>query len=59
MAGGVAGIRTAEYTKQCGRTRSPVFCREVSELETVRIFTRLSHLNFSIDTHFYRSGRAR
>jgi glycine dehydrogenase subunit 2 len=29
---------------------------EVSELETVRHFTRLSHLNFSIDTHFYPLG---
>jgi len=29
---------------------------EVSELETVRHFTRLSQLNFSIDTHFYPLG---
>jgi glycine dehydrogenase subunit 2 len=28
----------------------------VSELETVRHFTRLSQLNFSIDTHFYPLG---
>ena len=26
---------------------------EVSELQVVRHFTRLSQLNFSIDTHFY------
>jgi len=26
---------------------------EVSELQTVRHFTRLSQRNFSIDTHFY------
>ena len=29
---------------------------EVSELEVVRHFTRLSQLNFSIDTHFYPLG---
>ena len=29
---------------------------EVSELDTVRHFTRLSQLNFSIDTHFYPLG---
>ncbi len=29
---------------------------EVSELEAVRHFTRLSQLNFSIDTHFYPLG---
>jgi len=29
---------------------------EVSELQTVRHYTRLSRLNFSIDTHFYPLG---
>src|SRR5689334_24236578 len=29
---------------------------EVSELEAVRHYTRLSQLNFSIDTHFYPLG---
>lgn len=29
---------------------------EVSELDVVRHYTRLSHLNFSIDTHFYPLG---
>ncbi len=29
---------------------------ELSELQTVRHFTRLSQLNFSIDTHFYPLG---
>ena len=29
---------------------------EVSELDVVRHFTRLSQLNFSIDTHFYPLG---
>jgi glycine dehydrogenase subunit 2 len=37
------------------RTRPPAL-PEVSELETVRHFTRLSQLNFSIDTHFYPLG---
>jgi len=38
------------------RTRAAA---EVSELQAVRHFTRLSQLNFSIDTHFYPLGRAR
>src|SRR6185503_20289157 len=29
---------------------------ELSEIEVVRHFTRLSQLNFSIDTHFYPLG---
>ncbi|HYK25941.1 MAG TPA: hypothetical protein VEV18_06760, partial [Steroidobacteraceae bacterium] len=29
---------------------------EVSELDVVRHYTRLSQLNFSIDTHFYPLG---
>jgi glycine dehydrogenase subunit 2 len=37
------------------RTRAPGL-PEVSELEAVRHFTRLSQLNFSIDTHFYPLG---
>ena len=37
------------------RTARPLL-PEVSELETVRHFTRLSQLNFSIDTHFYPLG---
>jgi glycine cleavage system P protein (glycine dehydrogenase) subunit 2 len=36
--------------------RSPPLLPEVSELQTVRHFTRLSQLNFSIDTHFYPLG---
>src|SRR5947207_3454977 len=46
---------TADLPQQLRRTRRPVL-PEVSELETVRHFTRLSHLNFSIDTHFYQLG---
>ena len=37
------------------RTSKPLL-PEVGELETVRHFTRLSQLNFSIDTHFYPLG---
>jgi len=38
------------------RRKTPPRLPEVSELETVRHFTRLSKLNFSIDTHFYPLG---
>ena len=38
------------------RRRSKPLLPEVSELEAVRHFTRLSQLNFSIDTHFYPLG---
>ncbi|MEJ2514985.1 MAG: aminomethyl-transferring glycine dehydrogenase subunit GcvPB [Gammaproteobacteria bacterium] len=38
------------------RRRAPPTLPEVSELDTVRHFTRLSQLNFSIDTHFYPLG---
>ncbi len=38
------------------RRASPPPLPEVSELEAVRHFTRLSQLNFSIDTHFYPLG---
>ena len=38
--------------RRAGRPLLP----EVSELEAVRHFTRLSQLNFSIDTHFYPLG---
>ena len=37
------------------RGRAPLL-PEVGELEAVRHFTRLSQLNFSIDTHFYPLG---
>ena len=35
---------------------SPPMLPEVSELQAVRHFTRLSQMNFSIDTHFYPLG---
>jgi len=38
------------------RRRNRPLLPEVSELEAVRHFTRLSQLNFSIDTHFYPLG---
>jgi glycine dehydrogenase subunit 2 len=38
------------------RRAAPPSLPEVSELEAVRHFTRLSQLNFSIDTHFYPLG---
>src|SRR3569832_890935 len=38
------------------RRKKPAMLPELSELEVVRHFTRLSHLNFSIDTHFYPLG---
>jgi glycine dehydrogenase subunit 2 len=38
------------------RRRKPAALPEVSELQVVRHFTRLSQLNFSIDTHFYPLG---
>ncbi len=41
-----------EHLRRRERPRLP----EVSELQTVRHFTRLSQLNFSIDTHFYPLG---
>ncbi len=38
------------------RRRRRALLPEVSELQVVRHFTRLSQLNFSIDTHFYPLG---
>jgi len=38
------------------RRAQPAQLPEVGELEAVRHFTRLSQLNFSIDTHFYPLG---
>ena len=45
----------ADLPAQLRRTVRPVL-PEVSELDAVRHFTRLSQLNFSIDTHFYPLG---
>jgi len=38
------------------RRKQPAALPQVSELQAVRHFTRLSQLNFSIDTHFYPLG---
>ena len=38
------------------RRKTAPLLPEISELETVRHFTRLSQQNFSIDTHFYPLG---
>jgi glycine dehydrogenase subunit 2 len=38
------------------RRKNPPALPEVSELQAVRHFTRLSQMNFSIDTHFYPLG---
>ena len=38
------------------RRRTPTGLPEVSELQAVRHYTRLSQKNFSIDTHFYPLG---
>jgi glycine dehydrogenase subunit 2 len=46
---------TADIPARLRRTQKPLL-PEVGELETVRHFTRLSQLNFSIDTHFYPLG---
>lgn len=45
----------AEVPEALRRQSAPLL-PEVSELQAVRHFTRLSHLNFSIDTHFYPLG---
>ena len=49
----VAG--TAHVPAHLCRTMPPAL-PEVSELQAVRHFTRLSQMNFSIDTHFYPLG---
>jgi glycine dehydrogenase subunit 2 len=46
---------TADLPDHLRRAAAPLL-PEVSELEAVRHFTRLSQLNFSIDTHFYPLG---
>ena len=49
------GTPTAGVPESLRRKRAPLL-PEVSELQAVRHFTRLSQLNFSIDTHFYPLG---
>src|SRR4051812_26276625 len=45
----------ADLPAEFRRTNAPGL-PELSEIEVVRHFTRLSQLNFSIDTHFYPLG---
>lgn len=45
----------ADIPQKLRRTTKPLL-PEMGELDTVRHFTRLSQLNFSIDTHFYPLG---
>ncbi len=49
---GEADIGIPEQFRRADRPLLP----EVSELQVVRHFTRLSQMNFSIDTHFYPLG---
>lgn len=49
------GDRLASLPPACLRADAPML-PEVSELQVVRHYTRLSRLNFSIDTHFYPLG---
>ncbi len=51
----VGAAAVADIPQKLRRTAKPLL-PEVGELETVRHFTRLSQLNFSIDTHFYPLG---
>jgi glycine dehydrogenase subunit 2 len=48
-------MSTQDLPAELRRTKRPLL-PQLSELETVRHFTRLSQLNFSIDTHFYPLG---
>jgi glycine dehydrogenase subunit 2 len=47
--------RSVEIPAHLRRLKPPAL-PEVSELQVVRHFTRLSQMNFSIDTHFYPLG---
>jgi glycine dehydrogenase subunit 2 len=51
----VAGTALGEIPVRLRRATPPLL-PAVSELQTVRHFTRLSQMNFSIDTHFYPLG---
>jgi len=49
-------IDPADALPQALRRRRRPLLPEVSELDALRHYTRLSQLNFSIDTHFYPLG---
>ena len=48
-------LQTTDIAPELRRTEHPPL-PEVTELQAVRHYTRLSQLNFSIDTHFYPLG---
>jgi glycine dehydrogenase subunit 2 len=50
------GVTGAAQVPANLRRQTPPKLPEVSELQAVRHFTRLSQMNFSIDTHFYPLG---
>jgi len=50
-----AELANVDIPREFLRANAPVL-PEASELQVVRHFTRLSQLNFSIDTHFYPLG---
>jgi glycine dehydrogenase subunit 2 len=50
-----SAVATSDLPEALRRRQRPLL-PEVSELDVVRHFTRLSQLNFSIDTHFYPLG---
>jgi len=51
------GYREESGPRACGAaSQAASEATEVSELQAVRHYTRLSRLNFSIDTHFYPLG---
>lgn len=50
------GISKSSVITKSLLRKTKVFLPEVSELQVVRHFTRLSQKNFSIDTHFYPLG---
>ncbi len=50
-----AAVEVSDIPAQFRRTSRPLL-PEVSELQVVRHYTRLSQKNFSIDTHFYPLG---
>src|SRR6202050_2291312 len=53
---GAPGLAAADALPEGARRRRRPLLPEVSELDAVRHYTRLSQLNFSIDTHFYPLG---
>jgi glycine dehydrogenase subunit 2 len=55
-AGTAAGAASPRSIPGHLRRASPPALPEVSELQVVRHYTRLSQLNFSIDSHFYPLG---